>query len=52
MRTFARCSPAYYLLTQDYVEGSQVKKGDLLFQIDQRPFQAVLDQAKGNSIPI
>jgi RND family efflux transporter MFP subunit len=28
-------------------EGLVVKKGDLLFQIDPRPFQAVLDQAKG-----
>ncbi len=36
-----------YLLTQNYVEGSQVKKGDLLFEIDPRPFQAALDQAKG-----
>jgi membrane fusion protein, multidrug efflux system len=35
-----------YLLTQNYAEGSQVKKGDLLFQIDPRPFQATLDQAK------
>jgi RND family efflux transporter MFP subunit len=34
-----------YLLTQNYVEGSDVKKGDLLFQIDPRPFQALLDQA-------
>ena len=36
-----------YLLTQDYKEGSFVKKGQLLFQIDPRPFQAVLDQAEG-----
>ena len=36
-----------YLLTQNYAEGSEVKKGDLMFQIDPRPFQAVLDQAKG-----
>jgi membrane fusion protein (multidrug efflux system) len=36
-----------YLLSQDYTEGSVVKKGDLLFQIDPRPFQAALDQAKG-----
>jgi membrane fusion protein (multidrug efflux system) len=36
-----------YLLTQDYREGDPIKKGDLLFQIDPRPFQAVLDQAKG-----
>jgi RND family efflux transporter MFP subunit len=35
-----------YLLTQNYTEGSQVKRGDLLFQIDPRPFEAVLDQAK------
>lgn len=35
-----------YLLTQNYAEGSMVKKGDLLFQIDPRPFQAVLDQAR------
>jgi membrane fusion protein (multidrug efflux system) len=35
-----------YLLRQEYKEGSLVKKGQLLFQIDPRPFQAVLDQAK------
>jgi RND family efflux transporter MFP subunit len=35
-----------YLLKQAYVEGSFVKKGQLLFQIDPRPFQAALDQAK------
>jgi membrane fusion protein (multidrug efflux system) len=34
-----------YLLKQDYVEGGPVKKGDLLFEIDPRPFQAALDQA-------
>ncbi|MFZ0846483.1 MAG: efflux RND transporter periplasmic adaptor subunit, partial [Pseudolabrys sp.] len=28
-------------------EGQQVKEGDVLFEIDPRPFQAVLDQAKG-----
>jgi len=36
-----------YLLRQDYKEGSFVKKGDLLFEIDPRPFRAVLDQANG-----
>ncbi len=36
-----------YLLSQHYKEGSFVRKGDLLFQIDPRPFQAALDQAKG-----
>jgi membrane fusion protein (multidrug efflux system) len=36
-----------YLLTRTYKEGSHVKKGQLLFEIDPRPFQAALDQAKG-----
>ncbi len=36
-----------YLLKQDYTEGSFVSKGQLLFEIDPRPFQAVLDQALG-----
>ena len=36
-----------YLLSQNYKEGSFVKKGDLLFEIDPRPFQAALDQSKG-----
>src|SRR6202051_1188732 len=36
-----------YLLTQDYSEGSFVKKGQLLFQIDPRPLQAAADQARG-----
>lgn len=36
-----------YLLTQNYVEGSFVRKGQMLFAIDPRPFQAVVDQAAG-----
>lgn len=36
-----------YIISRDYQEGSLVKKGDLLFQIDPRPFQAALAQAKG-----
>jgi multidrug efflux pump subunit AcrA (membrane-fusion protein) len=36
-----------YLLTRKYKEGSYVKKGQLLFEIDPRPFQTALDQAKG-----
>jgi membrane fusion protein (multidrug efflux system) len=36
-----------YLLTQNYREGDRIKKGDLLFEIDARPFQAALAQAKG-----
>jgi RND family efflux transporter MFP subunit len=35
-----------YLIRQDYNEGAFVKKGQVLFEIDPRPFQAVLDQAK------
>ena len=35
-----------YLLRQTYQEGSFVKKGQLLFEIDPRTFQAALDQAK------
>jgi membrane fusion protein (multidrug efflux system) len=42
-----RAQVAGYLLTQDYREGDPIKKGDLLFEIDARPFQAALDQAKG-----
>src|SRR5882762_2529646 len=38
---------AGYLLRQNYKEGSLVKKGELLFEIDPRPFQAALEQAKG-----
>src|SRR5580700_3656247 len=36
-----------YLVKQNYREGSEVHKGEVLFEIDPRPFQAVLDQAKG-----
>jgi membrane fusion protein (multidrug efflux system) len=35
-----------YLVKQDYREGSPVSKGEVLFQIDPRPFQAVVDQAQ------
>jgi membrane fusion protein (multidrug efflux system) len=34
-----------YLLPQNYKEGSLVKTGDLLFEVDPRPFQAVVNQA-------
>ena len=36
-----------YLMKQAYQEGAFVKQGQLLFQIDPRPFQAALDQAEG-----
>jgi RND family efflux transporter MFP subunit len=35
-----------YLIQQNYREGALVRKNDVLFKIDPRPFQAVLDQAK------
>lgn len=36
-----------YLIRQDYREGSVVSKGQTLFEIDPRTFQAAVDQAKG-----
>ena len=36
-----------YLVKQDYKEGSAVRQGDLLFEIDPRPFAAALAQAEG-----
>ena len=36
-----------YLQSQAYTEGSFVQKGQLLFEIDPRPFQAVVDQSEG-----
>src|SRR5277367_3010776 len=36
-----------YLLRQEYQEGAFVKKGQLLFEIDPRPFKAALDQSEG-----
>jgi RND family efflux transporter MFP subunit len=36
-----------YLLSQNYQEGSIVTKGQVLFQIDPRPFEAARDQANG-----
>ncbi len=36
-----------YLIRQDYREGSQVQQGQVLFEIDPRPFEAALQQAQG-----
>jgi membrane fusion protein (multidrug efflux system) len=36
-----------YIVAREYTEGSVVKIGDLLFQIDPRPFEAALAQAQG-----
>jgi multidrug efflux pump subunit AcrA (membrane-fusion protein) len=35
-----------YIISQDYKEGSVVAKRQVLFEIDPRPFQALVDQAK------
>ena len=37
-----------YITKQNYTEGSLVRKGQVLFEIDPRPFQATLDRAKGD----
>ena len=37
-----------YIIKQDYTEGSLVRKGQVLFEIDPRPFTAALDRAKGD----
>ena len=37
------------IVKRDFADGADVKKGDLLFTIDQRPYQAALDQAKARS---
>jgi RND family efflux transporter MFP subunit len=37
-----------YIIKQNYVEGSLVRKGQVLFEIDARPFSASLDRAKGD----
>src|SRR5207253_3008148 len=41
-----RARVAGHLMSQNYSEGSPVKAGDLLFQIDPRPFQTAADQAE------
>jgi RND family efflux transporter MFP subunit len=37
-----------YIIKQDYKEGSLVRKGQVLFEIDPRPFRAAVDRAKGD----
>jgi RND family efflux transporter MFP subunit len=37
-----------YIIKQNYTEGSVVRKGQVLFEIDPRPFTAALDRAKGD----
>src|SRR6266566_7117548 len=47
VNAYIRAQITGYLLKQNYREGDPIKKGDLLFEIDPRPFKAALDQAKG-----
>jgi membrane fusion protein (multidrug efflux system) len=43
-----RSQVAGYIVRQVYVNGATVKKGQVLFEIDSRPFQATVDQANAN----
>jgi len=43
-----RAQVSGYLISRNYGEGTLVKEGALLFQIDPRPFQAALEQARGD----
>jgi RND family efflux transporter MFP subunit len=43
-----RAQVSGYLLKRPYTEGSFVKKGDLLFELDPSKFRAALDQAQGD----
>lgn len=43
-----RCQVTGLLESQDFADGARVKKGDLLYVIDQRPFEAQLAQAKAS----
>jgi len=48
VNTQVRARVSGYLVSQNYKEGSRVKAGDLLFQIDPRPLEAALHQAQGD----
>jgi membrane fusion protein (multidrug efflux system) len=43
-----RAQVSGYLISRDYQEGARVEPGTLLFRIDPRPFEAALDQARGD----
>lgn len=45
--TQVRARVAGYLVAQNYKDGSLVKAGELLFEVDPRPLRAALDQARG-----
>ncbi len=44
-RVELRCRVSGYLVKTNFLEGSEVKKGDLLFEIDPRPFQVEMEKA-------
>jgi multidrug efflux system membrane fusion protein len=46
-RVEVRARVTGYLDKVNFVDGQNVKKGDLLYEIDPRPYQAALDRAKG-----
>jgi membrane fusion protein (multidrug efflux system) len=48
VNTTIRAQVQGYLVSRDYNEGEFVKKEQVLFQIDPRPFQTALEQARGN----
>lgn len=48
VNTQVRARVSGYLIAQNYQDGARVKEGELLFQIDPRPLQAALDQARGD----
>lgn len=37
-----------YIISQNYKEGSFIRRGQVLFEVDPRPFQATLDRTKGD----
>jgi membrane fusion protein (multidrug efflux system) len=43
-----RAQVSGYLISRDYAEGTEVAKDALLFKIDPRPYQAALEQARGD----
>jgi membrane fusion protein, multidrug efflux system len=45
--TDIRARVSGYLVQMPFKEGAEVKKGDMLFEVDPRPYQAQFDQAEG-----
>src|SRR4026209_1725077 len=47
-RVELRCRVSGHLLKAPFLEGSDVKQGELLFEIDPRPYRAEMDRADAN----